>query len=185
MAERRGLRLQKSKRYDPRGSDRSLGRWRVPAVRAASAQGWAWTSKGCLQPTPPTSRRSPAGMLTWALTMGRRSASRRSSIPSGLLTTVLRLRLPHDPRGAVTAVAGTAPSCAACLTDAGLTRTIRPGGIGAVATPDGRTWLPDGMPTFRPIPVGRNNCTQQNRRLPGRIVQGTGLCCLSGRNSVP
>jgi len=41
------------------------------------------------------------------------------------------------------------------------------------------------MPTFRTIPVGRNNCTQQNGQFPDNIVQTTNLRCLSGRNSVP
>jgi hypothetical protein len=42
------LRLQKSKRGDPRGSDRRVEKLEVPAVRVASAQGWAWTSNDCL-----------------------------------------------------------------------------------------------------------------------------------------
>jgi hypothetical protein len=45
--------------------------------------------------------------------------------------------------------------------------------------------LPDGMPKFRPIPVGRNNCTQQNYQLPGNIAQVIDLRCLFGKNPVP
>lgn len=44
---------------------------------------------------------------------------------------------------------------------------------------------PDGMPTFQPIQVGRNDCTQQNRQPPGNIVQAVDLRCLLGRNRVP
>jgi hypothetical protein len=42
--------------------------------------------------------------------------------------------------------------------------------------------LPDGMPTFRPIPVGRNNWTQQIANFPVTLLRTQACAAYPGEN---